>query len=134
MERFSHWRRRNGLLEPDVGNEEKEEKVEKWVMSISRVNSEKQGAVEYPDEVRFNKAKTVWEHKDSSYALDEVISDRDLKEIAVLTDCVCNKHQNQQAIFIGADSEEKLQSAVRKLDHVKEHMVNSTHSTCLWYW
>ena len=77
--------------------------------------------LDFPDKVRFYKAKTIWEYQVTNPSLDEIASDGLLLKLARLIQGDLVKDVNRGRIYIGATCEDECRRAISKLDNIKNH-------------
>jgi hypothetical protein len=87
--------------------------------------------INFPDKVRFYKAKTIWECQATNPSLDEIVPDELLLKLGRLIEGDFVKDLNQDRIYIGASCEEECRRAVCKLDNIRKNWVTRFLTFCL---
>jgi hypothetical protein len=77
----------------------------------------------FPEEIRYFKSRVSWS-VDAGVDLDQIASDKDLKELERLTGCQFVKVLNERTIYIGGHLEESCKVAIDKLKILRNYPVS----------
>jgi len=116
IESLETWRKGNGYEETPI-QEEPRQLAEPATMA-----AEDPGEI-FPEEIRYFKSRVTWS-VNVEVDLDQVASDKDLKELESLTGCQFVKALNEQKIYIGGHLGESCEVAAYKLENLRKYHVS----------
>jgi hypothetical protein len=116
IERLEIWRKENGTEETSLQEvaTQRDEPPEIATTTPSEI---------FPEQIKYYKSRTIWS-VDAGVNLDNIASDKDLKELEDLTGCQFVKVLDEHKIYIGGHFEESCHLAILKLDNLRKYHVS----------
>jgi hypothetical protein len=117
IERLEIWRKENGIKETSVQDLLVAQFAEPPSMAATAPSEM------FPELIKYYKSRTIWS-VDPVFDLDQIASDKDLKELEDLTGCQFVKVLNERKIYIGGHFEENSNLAIFKLNNLHKYHVS----------